>query len=66
MESRKRQLAEEDDVPHVKKRIFTGARGSPELNGVKTDSAEPTANDQLEVGYKNYRDGMCVVMPSCF
>jgi hypothetical protein len=34
MESRKRPLADEDDSVVTKKRILTGANGSPHVNGV--------------------------------
>ncbi|KAG1715752.1 hypothetical protein ID866_1420 [Astraeus odoratus] len=53
MESRKRPLVEDGDVSQVKKRVFTGVSGSPELNGVRADSAEPTENDQLELFRKD-------------
>ncbi|KIM69037.1 hypothetical protein SCLCIDRAFT_1208453 [Scleroderma citrinum Foug A] len=53
MESRKRPLTDDDDVSQVKKRVFTGVNGSPEVNGVRADSAEPSDNDQLELFRKD-------------
>lgn len=66
MESRKRPHTDDDDVSQVKKRVFTGVNGSPEVNGVRADSAEPSDNDQLEVGKNSRCDGMWVVMLSWF
>jgi len=62
MESRKRPLTDDDEVSQVKKRVFTGVNGSPEVNGVRADSAEPSENDQLEVGENSHCDGMWVVI----
>lgn len=53
MESRKRPYSDDGDASQVKKRVFTGFSGSPELNGVRADSAEPTENDQLELFRKD-------------
>ncbi|KAL4074257.1 BRE1 E3 ubiquitin ligase-domain-containing protein [Scleroderma citrinum] len=53
MESRKRLHADDDDLPQVKKRVFTGVNGSPEVNGVRADSTEPAENDQLELFRKD-------------
>ncbi|KAI6045964.1 hypothetical protein EDC04DRAFT_1857115 [Pisolithus marmoratus] len=53
MESRKRPLSDDGDATQVKKRVFTGLSGSPEVNGVRADSAEPTENDQLELFRKD-------------
>jgi E3 ubiquitin-protein ligase BRE1 len=49
MESRKRPLADEDDsVVAAKKRILTGANGSPHVNGVAEHDDE-AFGEKLEV-----------------
>ena len=50
MESRKRPHTEEGDEPvQTKKRLVSGANGSPHVNGVVTEVDEPTDGDNLEV-----------------
>ncbi|KAI6169490.1 hypothetical protein EDD17DRAFT_12927 [Pisolithus thermaeus] len=53
MESKKRPHSDDGDAFQVKKRVVTGLSGSPEVNGVRADSAEPTENDQLELFRKD-------------
>ncbi len=51
MESKKRPHDEDDADTSVKKRIVSDDHGSPRVNGVVSDSNEPTDGDNLEVSW---------------
>lgn len=51
MESKKRPHDEDDVDTSVKKRIVSDDHGSPRVNGVVSDSNEPTDGDNLEVSW---------------
>lgn len=48
MDSRKRPLADDDESAVTKKRILTGANGSPHVNGI-ADIDEEAFGEKLEV-----------------
>lgn len=49
MESRKRPHSTEGEPTIQKKRILTGANGTPHVNGVVSGPEEPNDADNLEV-----------------
>lgn len=48
-ESRKRSHSVEDEPTIQKKRVLTGANGTPHVNGIVSDTDEPKDGDNLEV-----------------
>ncbi|KAF9233339.1 hypothetical protein BU15DRAFT_54032 [Melanogaster broomeanus] len=53
MESRKRPFPDDGEITQAKKRVVTGAGGSPQASDVTADAVEPTADDQLELFRKD-------------